>query len=139
VLAGVALSAAQSSNRAPALTDAAFSDFLNAPTAREAVAVADRIVASGVGFEEAFARLRRGRVYSRDVPRGVVEQKYRSETGEYFYTLDVPQGYDPTRAYPDRTRGSPASNRSTSCRTRGETHRGGPNGRWTTCERFSIG
>jgi hypothetical protein len=99
VLAGVALTAAQGSPRASAPTDAPFSDFLQAPTAREAAAVADRIVASGVGFEEAFARLRRGRVYSRDVPRGVIEGKHRSETGEYFYTLDVPQSYDPARPY----------------------------------------
>src|SRR5262245_10784732 len=98
-LAGVALSAAQGSPRAPALVDAAFSDFLHARTAREAAAFADRIAASGVGFEEASARLRRGRVYSRDVPRGVIEGRHRSETGEYFYTLDVPQGYDPARAY----------------------------------------
>ena len=98
-LAGVALSAAQGSTRAPALTDAAFSDFLQAPTAREAAAVVDRIVASGVSFDEALARLRRGRAYSRDAPRGVIEGKYRSESGEYFYTFDVPQSYDPARAW----------------------------------------
>ena len=48
-------------------TDAAFSSFFQARTAPEAAAAADRIVASGVGFDEAFARLRQGRVYSRDV------------------------------------------------------------------------
>jgi hypothetical protein len=96
LLGGVALSATQASTPA---TDAAFSSFFHARTAREAAAAADRIVASGVGFDEAFGRLRQGRVYSRDVPRGGVQESYRSETGEYFYTLDVPESYDPARKY----------------------------------------
>src|SRR5262249_44841369 len=53
----------------------------------------------GVGFDEAFRRLRQGRVYRRDVPRGVVQESYRRDAGEYFYTLDVPEGYDPARRY----------------------------------------
>jgi len=96
LLSGVALSATQAA--APA-ADAAFSSFFHARTSREAGAAADRIVASGVGFDEAFGRLRQGRVYSRDVPSGVVQGSYRSETGEYFYTLDVPERYDPARTY----------------------------------------
>jgi hypothetical protein len=96
LLGGVALSAAQAS--APA-ADAAFSSFFHARTAREAAAASDQILASGVGFDEAFRRLRQGRVYSRDVPRGVVQGSYRSEIGEYFYTLDVPQSYEPARKY----------------------------------------
>jgi hypothetical protein len=96
LLGGVALSATQAS--APA-ADAAFSSFFQARTAPEVAAASDQIVASGVGFDEAFRRLRQGRVYSRDVPRGVVSGSYRSETGEYFYTLDVPESYDPARKY----------------------------------------
>ena len=96
LLGGVALFAAQASTAA---VDAAFSSFFHARTAREAAAASDQIVASGVGFDEAFGRLRQGRVYSRDVPRGVVQGSYRSETGEYFYTLDVPESYDPARKY----------------------------------------
>jgi len=99
-LTDVALAAGQQrSAPAPVLADAAFSAFFDARTAPEAAAASDRIVASGVSFEEAFARLQRGRVYSRDVPRGVVEGSYRGDAGEYFYTLDVPQSYDPARAY----------------------------------------
>src|SRR5437867_8599969 len=45
--------------------DAAFSSFFLARTAREAAAASDRIVASDVGFDEAFLRLRPGRVYPR--------------------------------------------------------------------------
>ncbi len=96
LLGGLALSATQAS--APA-ADTAFSSFFQARTAREVAAASDRIVASGVGLDDAFNRLRRGRVYSRDVPRGVVQGSHRSETGEYFYTLDVPETYDPARKY----------------------------------------
>src|SRR5712691_6720608 len=93
-VAAVGIRAAQ-----PTSTDAAFANFLQAHTSREAAAAADRIVGSGVGFDEAFRRLRQGRVYSRDVPRGAVQGSYRSEVGEYFYTLDVPESYDPDRRY----------------------------------------
>src|SRR5438552_6845607 len=97
VLVGAALSANQAAAPAPVITDAAFSTFFHARTAREAAAASDQIVASGIGFDEAFGRLKRGRVYSRDVPRGVVQGSYRSGTTEYFYTLDVPESYDPAR------------------------------------------
>ncbi|HJZ72229.1 MAG TPA: PDZ domain-containing protein [Vicinamibacterales bacterium] len=93
---GAALVAAQ----APASSiDAAFSNFFRARTAPDARGAVDQVVASGVGFDEAFRRLRQGRVYRRDVPRGVVQESYRRDAGEYFYTLDVPEGYDPARRY----------------------------------------
>ena len=96
VLVAAVLSANQAA--APA-ADAAFSSFFQARTAQEVAAASEQIVASGVGFDEAFSRLRRGRVYSRDVPRGVVSGSYRSDSAEYFYTLDVPESYDPARKY----------------------------------------
>src|SRR5437773_456503 len=74
-IATVALSANQTS--APA-ADAAFASFFHARTPREAAAASDQIVGSGVGFDEAFGRLRQGRVYSRDVSRGIVQGSYRS-------------------------------------------------------------
>jgi len=98
-LAAVAASAHQPSAQGVGAADAAFSSFFHARSAQETAAAADRIVASGVGFDEAFGRLRQGRVYSRDVARGIVEGSYRNETGEYFYTLDVPERYDPARKY----------------------------------------
>ena len=59
----------------------------------------DRIVATGIGFEEAYRRLKQGRPYSRDVARGIVQKSYRGENGEYSYTLDVPASYDPAKKY----------------------------------------
>lgn len=50
-------------------------------------------------FDAAYERLKQGRSYSREVPRGVVQASYKSDSGEYFYTLDVPDSYDPARKY----------------------------------------
>jgi predicted esterase len=97
LLGSIAISATQAPS--PALAEAAFSAFFHARTAHDAAAAADRIIAAGVAFDEALARLRRGRMYSRDVPRGVVQQSHRTATGEYFYRLEVPQSYDPARKY----------------------------------------
>ncbi len=83
----------------PVSADAAFTGFFQARTSPEVAAASEQIVAIGVGFEEAFNRLRQGRVYSPDVPRGAVQASYRSESGEYFYGLDVPERYDSTRHY----------------------------------------
>jgi predicted esterase len=95
---GVAAAAAQQ-NAAPVAGDAAFAAFFDAPDPQATAAASDQILASGVGFDEAFGRLRRGRTYRSDVPRGVVQASYRSDSGEYFYALDVPATYDPNRKY----------------------------------------
>ena len=97
-----AVTIAASQTTAPTDADTTFAGFFEAHTPSAVAAASDRIVASGIGFEEAVRRLKLGRAYSTDVPRGVVQSSYRSETGEYFYTLDVPPGYDPNRKYPVR-------------------------------------
>jgi len=94
----VAAGAAAQQAPAPA-ADAAFASFFLAGTPRDAAAAADRIVASGIAFDDAFVRLRRGRVYSADAARGVVQGRYASEAGQYYYTLDVPESYEPARKY----------------------------------------
>jgi hypothetical protein len=99
VLGLLALAAGEIPSAAPTSIDAAFAIFLQARTPRAAAAAADPIVESGVTFDEAFRRLRQGRVYSRDVPRGVVQGSYPSDGGEYFYTLDVPLSYSPDRRH----------------------------------------
>src|ERR1700704_1343203 len=73
-LGAVVVSAGQTP--APTSVDAAFANFFRANPPSEVAAASDRIVASGVGFEETFRRLRLGRVYSQDVPRGVVQASY---------------------------------------------------------------
>src|SRR4051794_28767106 len=90
-----------SAGQAPVQTrvEAAFAAFFQARTSQDAAPAAAQVRASGVGFDEALARLRSGRTYSRDVPKGVVPGSYRSDGGEFFYTLHVPDTYDPGRKY----------------------------------------
>jgi pimeloyl-ACP methyl ester carboxylesterase len=85
--------------QSPPGVDTAFARFFDARTPAEASAASEQVVAAGVSFDEAFARLRRGRTYATTVARGIVQASYRDESGEYFYTLDVPETYDPARAY----------------------------------------
>jgi hypothetical protein len=83
---------------APAIA-AAFTSFWEAHTPDEAAAAAAAVLKSGVSFDDAFARLERGRVYSSQAPRGVVRLNRRVGQTDFGYTLDVPAGYDPSRAY----------------------------------------
>lgn len=82
--------------------DAAFQKFWDARSPDEAAKAAQRVAGSGVSFEDALARLRRGRAYRADVKRGVVKLKRRTIVGEFTYTLDVPETYDPERRYQAR-------------------------------------
>jgi hypothetical protein len=97
VLGGFAAAGGQAP--APSAADRAFDEFFAARTPQEAAALTPQIAASGIGFDEALSRLKRGRTYANDAPRGVVQQSYRGADGEFFYTLDVPEGYDPVHKY----------------------------------------
>jgi len=96
LLASAALAAAQTS---PPDVDAAFARFFAARTPDEQAAAAERVVATGIDVDEAVRRLRNGRTYGRDVARGTIDRSSRTADGEYFYTLDVPQSYDPAHRY----------------------------------------
>lgn len=84
---------------AAAPVDDAFAAYWAAPTPATAATAAAAIAKSGVDFDTAFARLRAGRAYSADVPRGVQKLVRRSGTTEFPYSLDVPATYDPKRRY----------------------------------------
>ncbi len=100
--AAVVAAAAFPAARAPETTDAAFKRFFDARNPQDAARAIDDIVRSGVGFDDAFARLKRGRTYRSDAPRGVVQDKRRSILGDFSYTVDVPESYDAARAWPVR-------------------------------------
>lgn len=79
--------------------DGAFDAFWSAPGPAEAAERVRSIVASGVTFDEAYRRLRDGRVYDPATP-GVFHRVRRSALGaEYHYAVTVPAGYDPARRY----------------------------------------
>jgi acetyl esterase/lipase len=83
----------------PMSVDAAFEKFWNARNPQDAAKAAQAVVSSGVAFDDALARLKRGRSYSPDVKRGLVRLQRRTSLGEFFYDLHVPQTYDPARKY----------------------------------------
>jgi hypothetical protein len=83
----------------PASVDAAFEKFWSARNPQDAAKAAQAVVSSGVAFDDALARLKRGRSYSPDVKRGIIRLQRRTSVGEFFYDLHVPQTYDPARKY----------------------------------------
>jgi dienelactone hydrolase len=52
-----------------------------------------------VGFDEALTRLKQGRTYAADVPRGLVRLTHRIGSDDFPYMVDVPASYDSTRKY----------------------------------------
>jgi len=82
--------------------DAAFKAFWDAHDQAEASKASDAIVKASVAFDDAYARLKRGRPYSADVARGVVRGSHHFAKGDFGYTFDVPQNYDPSRSYQAR-------------------------------------
>jgi hypothetical protein len=85
---------------APPSIDPAFDRFWAAKNPQEAAKAAHDVIASGVTFPDAVARLKRGRSYSPSVKRGAFSQlQRRSVNGDFFYQLVVPETYDPARTY----------------------------------------
>jgi predicted esterase len=82
--------------------DAAFRRFWDARSPQDASKTIDAILKSGVTFDDAYAHLRQGRPYRPDVQRGVFQQERRTTAGDFFYTVDVPESYDPGHAWPVR-------------------------------------
>lgn len=83
-----------------AAIERAFQHFLGASDQAGAARRVDAVVQTGVGFEDALARLRRGRDYSANVPRGQQRGRHRTfDGGEHGYTFVVPPNYDPSRPY----------------------------------------
>src|SRR4029077_14749048 len=78
-----------------AALDAAFATYWAAKDPAEAARASAVIVKSGPAFDDVYARLKRGRAYSKDVPTGIVAGKRR----QFEYTLDIPPSYDPARQY----------------------------------------
>jgi hypothetical protein len=98
-LLAVSLLSATITAATPAEIDAAFKKFWAAADPRAAARVANEIIELGVSFDEAHARLKRGRTYAADVPRGVVRLRHRFSLGDFWYSVEVPKTYDPQRAY----------------------------------------
>ena len=99
VVAGCAIACGVAAAAPQPTLDAAFEKFWSARSPQEAAKAAQLVVASGISFEDALARLKRGRPYSAEVKRGVIRLQRRTSLGEFFYDLHVPPAYDPARKY----------------------------------------
>lgn len=93
----------------PAAVDRAFALFWSAQDPEAAAARVPALLASGVTYEDALARLRRGRPYPAGAPRGRRELTHSIRGGRiardglaHPFTVIVPERYDPSRAYPVR-------------------------------------
>jgi predicted esterase len=84
---------------APSAVDTAFKAFWDAPGPREAAAAATGVLKTNVAFDEAYARLKNGREYSAQAPRGVVRASHHFAAGDFGYTIEVPDSYTPSRKY----------------------------------------
>jgi len=79
--------------QAPA--ESLFEKFFAAETTVDALAAAHELAASGVNFDAAHARLKKGRLYG-DEKRGEYSLRWKSKSGPFFNNIvDVPADYDP--------------------------------------------
>lgn len=97
--AAVAAVVAAAGTHAQAPLDAGFARFFDAKNQLEAAAQAERIVKAAPDFDDAFRRLRRGRSYSPDAPRGVVRGSHEIKGRTFPYSIEIPKGYDASRRY----------------------------------------
>ncbi len=75
--------------------DPLFEKFFAAENPGDATVAADLLVAAGVDFEAAYARLKQGRAYG-DEKRGEYALRWKSKSGPFFNNLvEVPSDYDP--------------------------------------------
>ncbi len=79
--------------------DTAFLKFWSAASPDEAERFTDDVLKSGATFDEAYARLKAGRVYT-EQKTGIVKLSNKTKDGiEHFYALNVPANYDPAKRY----------------------------------------
>ena len=80
-------------------SDAALARVLTAENPGAAAKAADGAVKAGVTFDEAYAALRKGRSYKADAPKGIVKASHTLGDLTFNYQLEVPDSYDPAKAY----------------------------------------
>ena len=101
VVAGSLAAVLAASAQEPAsAVDRAFRSFWSAPNAMSAAERIEPILKSGVSFDEALSRVRHGRDYEADVPRGLQFGRHRTADGmDHEYAFVIPRDYDPSRPY----------------------------------------
>jgi dienelactone hydrolase len=98
LVSAITLSARAQDSTSP--LDRAFRAFWSAPHAAAASDRVDVVVKTGVSFDEALTRVRHGRDYTADVPRGLQFGRHRTFDGlDHEYAFVIPKNYDPSRQY----------------------------------------
>jgi hypothetical protein len=100
VIAFAAATVAASAQETESPIDRAFRAFWSAPSTASAAERIDPILKTGVTFDEALSRVRHGRAYEADVPRGLQFGRHRTFDGmDHDYAFVIPKDYDPSRPY----------------------------------------
>ena len=98
----VSLTAAGLSAQSPSAVDEAFTRFFAATSADEAATMVSGVLATRVTFDDAYARLKKGRVYT-EIPKSEMAYRWKAATGATFRNVvEVPESYDPTRPWQAR-------------------------------------
>ncbi|HMD34544.1 MAG TPA: PDZ domain-containing protein [Vicinamibacterales bacterium] len=79
--------------------DAAFQRFFAAASARDAAGLVDELARSGVTFDDAYARLKRGRTYAAAKTGQVWMTNRTPDDVDHRYAVNVPASYDPAKKY----------------------------------------
>jgi acetyl esterase/lipase len=95
----VPLRAQSSTSASPVGVDAAFTRFWDARSPAEAVHAVDAVLGSGVSYDEAVQRLRKGRAYTPQKPGVVMLTNKTEDKVEHYYAVTVPPAYDPGKRY----------------------------------------
>ncbi len=85
--------------QSPSAIDAAFQKFWDARSPKEATKLVDAVLKTGVTFEDALGRLKRGRTYSPQQTGVIIATNRTDDRVEHYYAVNVPQGYDPATRY----------------------------------------
>jgi dienelactone hydrolase len=99
LLGAIIVSATQLLAQSPGAVDKAFADFWKAEDARAAGRVVERVVKSGVSFDEAYARLKAGRTYGKE-KTGELPMRFTAAAGMLFENrVEIPVDYVPSRRW----------------------------------------
>lgn len=98
----VSTALAQEATRSEQQLDRAFQRYWDASSDEEARAASAHILALKPPFEEVHTRLRRGRSYAVNVPKGKLLRTHTINGVDHHYMLFIPENYDPTRPWPVR-------------------------------------
>ena len=100
LIGSLAVTLAASAQEIASPIDRAFRSFWSASNPTSAAERIDPILKTGVSFDEALSRVRHGRDYDANVPRGLQFGRHRTFDGmDHEYAFVIPKGYDPSRPY----------------------------------------